>query len=654
MSELEPGVSVGDRRVRGFAAVVGALLVIIGQLLSYPSPITSGKVFPPFNWLSVAGVVIFVWSLAFHPSPRIQALFARIPQGRSLGWIGGAILLSLLTTFSLACFQTFARVNYIPVISLWLMSAFCYAAAFSRGVFTWERLQEWLKQHRNAILALLLVTAIAAFLRFYLLGSIPRVIDGDEGRTGLVAQATISGSLSNPFAMWENIGATYLQIVNVLIRIFGPTALAMRLLPAISGTLAIPALYLLGRQIAGHRTALVAAVILAFCHTQLHFSRIGSVAYIHDTWLVPLEMYFLFTALQRRSSWRAALGGMILAFHLSIYLTAQIVAPLILVYMVIAFILLRSWLKPALRQVAVFWGGFFIVVLPQAFYGFENPNQFFDRLMTDGTFQSGWLTQTVAATGHSAFQILGERAVHAFLSLIYYPAIDFYGSSVPMLTLISAVMFLLGLGVCLWKTRSPGYLLLNGYFWGLTLAIGFFALPPSADSYRMLMALPAAALMAAIGIDGLMQAFGIGWKTSRSAYTVATGLIMLSLIVSNMWTYWVDFAGQCRYGVDPVGRFASYLGNYVRTIPNEPAIFLLSDQIYFYGSHASVDYLDQSRPIINFPSPADSLNLVSGQIVIAPPARIPELETWIKAHAGGGVRYLYDCQSKILLSYRAP
>jgi hypothetical protein len=69
----------------------------------------------------------------------------------------------------------------------------------------------------------------------------------------------------------------------------------------------------------------------------------------------------------------------------------------------------------------------------------------------------------MASTGQSAFQVLGGRVIHAFMSLIYYPTIDFYGSPVPMLTLFSAAMFLLGLGISLWRTRAPGYLLLNGF-----------------------------------------------------------------------------------------------------------------------------------------------------------------------------------------------
>jgi hypothetical protein len=322
--------------------------------------------------------------------------------------------------------------------------------------------------------------------------------------------------------------------------------------------------------------------------------------------------------------------------------------------MVLAFLLLRSWFKPALRQALVFWGGFLIMILPESAYIWQHPNQFFNRLGENGTFQTGWLAQTMAGTGQSALQVLVGRVAHAFLSLIYYPAFDFYGSPAPTLTVIASTLFLIGVGVALWRTRSPRFLLLNGYFWAATVSIGIFAIPPSADTYRMLIALPAAILLAALGLDQALTSLGMAWSISRTAYTAGTAAVILMLLASNLWIYYGDFAGQCRYGDNLQGRFASYLGSYVSTIEKESSVYLLSDSVYFYGSHASVDFLSQRRTIINVPEPADTLNLVSGETVIANPDRIQELETWTRTHPGGELRYQYDCQNTILLAYQLP
>ena len=273
----------------------------------------------------------------------------------------------------------------------------------------------------------------------------------------------------------------------------------------------------------------------------------------------------------------------------------------------------------------------------------------------DGTFQSGWLASTIANTGQGAVQILANRVLHSFLSLIYYPSFDFYGSTVPMLTLFTAAMFLLGLGLSLWRTFSLNRLLLNGYFWSGTLAVGIFSIPPSADTYRMLIVLPAAMIMAAIAMDAMLMALGLSWERWKRGYAILLGAVLASVIIFNVWVYYFDFAGNCRYGSDnPQTRFDSYLGEYLRTTPVEVPIFLLSDDTFQYGTNHTVDFLSGNRKVTNFPQPASALDLVSGDIVIANPNRINELLAWTHAHPGGQLHQESDCQNEILLSYRLP
>ncbi len=643
------------KRFRRFTAFLAIFLILLGQYLIFSSPVSEeGTVIPPNLWLGILGVMIFVAGQAVRPPAFLLKFFGRFSNAGTPGWIGASVIFSLLAAFASAAFEKFTRVNYIPVLTLWFISIACYVAAFTHGAVSKGSWKDWFRQYRWEVLAVVVIMALAAAVRFYKLGVIPRVMDGDEGRLGLIAQSTLTGLLANPFALWENFGAIYLQGMNFFIRLYGPTMFALRFLPAVGGVLAIPATYLLARQMVGQRVALISAVLMAISHTHIHFSRIASVAYIQDTWLVPLELYFLLSGLEKRSAWRAAVGGAILAIHFGIYLSAQIVIAMLLVYMLVAFVFLRSWFRPLLRVGLAFWGSFLIVALPEAVYIWNHPNDFLNRLGADGTFQSGWLTQTMAVTGQSALEIFFGRAVHVFLSLIYYPALDFYGSPVPPLSLITAALFLLGVGIALYRTRSPGFLLLNGYFWAGVLAIGIFATPPSADSYRILFIFPASLIMVAFGLDQTLELFGLGWESARRAYVLSVIGILFSLFLFNMGTYYGDFGGKCRYGENLVGRFASYLGNFVRTVESESPIYLLSNNSYFYGSHASVDFLSQKRPIVNFPGSLDTLNPVSGETIIASPDRIAELEAWVRIHPGGKIHYEYDCTTTIMMVYSLP
>ena len=654
MTEQEHETGGDIRNIRRFIAFLGILFILISQFLIFSQPVDNVIVFPPYTWLAIFGVLILALSQLIRPTLFLQKMSAWFIFQERMFWVLAAFLMSVLVTVATANLMLFARINYIPVVTIWLFSAWAYVYTFFDVSIKLNAFLDWLKKNRNEILAVAAITLLAAAFRFYRLGGIPRILDGDEGLIGLAAQTTTSGLLANPFSLWENFGAMYLQLINTSIGFFGVTSFALRLVPAIGGTLAIPSLYLLTRWIGGKRIALITALIIAFSHSHIHFSRIVSVAYIHGTWLAPLELYLLISGLEKRESWRTALGGVLVAIHFSIYLTAQVIIALVFVFMLLAFLFYRPWFKARLSQAMVFWGGFLIVILPSAFYIYRNTNEFLNRMAQNGTFQSGWLELTMQSTGQSVIEILFGRFVHAFLSLTYYPALDFYGSSSPMMSMISSTMFLAGLLVALWRIRNPAYLLLNGYFWGATFSVGIFAIPPSADSYRMLMALPSALVMAALGLDQVLELLGFGWKTSRNAYILSSSAVLVSLLIFNMWTYYGDFAGKCRFGGNLVGRFASYLGSYARVVDNELPIYLLSDGIYFYGSHASTDYLSERRAITNFPDPIDMLEPISGETIIANPERIPELEAWARLHPGGDLHYRYDCSNTILLAYQVP
>lgn len=640
--------------IRTVLVLLAILITILGQILLYTTPNDNTIAIPSAVWLSLTGVGLFAIAQLIRISPRVGIIATRFPRNSLFTWILFALLLTLLAAVSAYLFEKYALNNFIPVVSLWLLGAFCYVMAFVSNNTLPSDWKTWLFAHRQELFWLGLVCLFGIVLRFYKLGELPRIIDGDEARIGLFAQVTIDGPLTNPFALWENIGVLYLQLINIFIAWFGASPFSLRLLPAIAGSLAVFTTYLLARQVAGKRVALIAAFLLAFSHTHIHFSRIVAVSYIQGTWLIPLELYFLLSGLEKRSSWRTAFGGVLLAIHMSVYISAQIALGILLIYSVAVLFWLKNEIRPAWRQLLAFWGGFLISFIPEASYAFRQPTEFFNRINENGTFDSGWMTQEIILTGKSVAQILFERIVHAFLSLIYYPSTDFYGSPAPVLSFISAVLFLLGLVYIFLRIRSPKFLLLNGYFWGITIAVGVFAIPPSADSYRMLIALPSALLIAAIGLDQILILLGQSWTSKPFNYAMITTMLLTSLLVLNLWVYYFDFIMNCRYGGDKQTRFASYLGTYVKSANKESNIYLLSDEIFRYGTHASVDFLTGNHAIINVAESIKSQTFVTNETIIASPNRIDELYTWARENPGGKLHFEYDCKKPILLTYQIP
>jgi 4-amino-4-deoxy-L-arabinose transferase-like glycosyltransferase len=646
--ETTPPVEQIARVLIGSLALMAAF---IGQLVMYVAP--TGLLLGLA--LSASALLLFVWISVQPPPIWLVTVVKRFSLSYRVLLIGVAVGLALTATAGDIFFEQLRRNSYVSVITLWLGSIGAYIAAFAYGRKLPGQVRAWLRQYRTELIGIGAVTLLAAALRLYQLGDIPRVINGDEGLIGQAALQTHQHPLANPFSLFENIGALYLQGIQLSIRLFGQTPFSLRLLPAISGTLSIPALYLLGRRLFGVRVGLFAAFLLATSHTHLHFSRTVAVSYIHGTLLTPLELYFFLSGIENRSALRLALGGLILGLHFSIYLGAQITIAFLLIYLLIAAWLCRPLIQNALRQTPVFWGGIALAALPIFVYGWRHPDQWLARLNADGTFQSGWLTNTMAETGQSAPQVLMGRVVHAFLSLNHYPALDFYGAPAPVLGLTTGVLFVLGLGCALWRTRNHRYLLLNGYFWSTTIAIGVFSIPPSADSYRMLLALPAAMLLAAVGLEQVLIVLTPdNVATRRTASVAASVILVLAAVLFDVRIYFSDFAAQCRYGNDLQTRFASYLGNYLRTVDREADIYLLNDDTLLYGTHGSVDFLSRGRLVTNVPEPAETLSSTSNMVVIAIPKRGDELKAWAQAHTGGQFHREYDCGNLMLTAYRIP
>jgi hypothetical protein len=623
------------------------VLAVAGQLALTVSPRGLGLGLA----LSAGAVLMLGWA-SFRPAARwLASVVGRLGLSHRPLLIGLAAILSALTAIWGVAYEELGRTNYMPVLALLSAGALTYAGAFVNGA-TLAGWRERLRPLRLELALLGLIVLTAAGLRFILLGDLPRVINGDEGLLGQAALLTRELPLANPFALFENFGALYMQGIAVALAWLGPTPLGLRLLPAIGGTLAVPALYLLGRTLFGPRVGLLAALLLALSHAHIHFSRTVAVGYIQGTWIAPLVLYLFASGLHKRSALRLAVGGLLLGADFMVYLGATILTGFLLVYVLVAAVLCRPLIQSALRPILAFWFGVVLAALPQAVYSWRHPAQLFARLNSEGTLQSGWLAEQIQATGQSAFQVLAARVAHAFLSLIHYPAEDFYGAPAPLLEVATAALFVLGLGVALVKTRDYRYLLLNAYFWAATVAVGVFAIPPSADSYRMLIAVPPAMLLAALGWEQALGAVAPASHAGRLARPALYGALIATVALINLRTYFVDFAGRCRFGGDPQTRFASYLGNFLRPLDREADVYLLSTEELRYGTHSSVDFLSNGLPVVNVDEPVGTLFARPNVVVIAGADRADELRAWARQNPGGSLAQVYDCENLMLAAYQ--
>ena len=167
----------------------------------------------------------------------------------------------------------------------------------------------------------------------------------------------------------------------------------------------------------------------------------------------------------------------------------------------------------------------------------------------------------------------------------------------------------------------------------------------------MLAAFPAAILLAALGLDKCLSLF-VGDEPARAFLRSAVAtLVLTSVLALGLRTYYSDFALRCRYGGDLQTRFASYLGNYLSTVDADATAYLLSDEVFRYGTHGSVDFLSHAFPVLNTPEAITTLTLRPNTVLIAAPTRVEELRAWADAQLSGEFRQLRDCGNVILAAY---
>ncbi|HMO58533.1 MAG TPA: glycosyltransferase family 39 protein [Roseiflexaceae bacterium] len=518
----------------------------------------------------------------------------------------------------------------------------------------------WWRRHAIEAGGVLVATLVGAGLRLYLLGGIPTIINGDEGLHGIWALDTghAYGQLTTPFGAMDGLGILYLGAVHFIIDLFGQNAFALRLLPALAGILALPVNYLLARQLLGPRAAAITLVLLTVAHTHVHFSRTSAVLYIYTTLFLPLALFLLYRAFERRSPLLFVLCAITIGIHLNVYLDGW-------AWLVLQGLIIASW---ALIDRRIFHGNGFnlglfaaslaIITAPMLIWAIEFPNEFGSRVAADGTIASGWLAAESQITGLSEAHILFNLLLAALGTFSFLPFHDFYGIQVPTLDRVSGYLWIPGAVLALALTWNRRIVMLNGWFWGGIVALGVLTVPVSAYHYRLLVVLPVVCMFAGLFVDWLLRRFE-QFATLEPGYRRMLGIgtvtaIALTVAILNTNLYYVEFAGRCKYaGIGT--RQAGLLGNYLAEHQEVSQAVILANEVGFQAdTYPSLAYLSGRIPLsdIHEPLGAEPANMPTGighnTVIAIPPERqaeITQLQAWFPTAA---VVPLSDCGNPIM------
>jgi uncharacterized membrane protein len=497
---------------------------------------------------------------------------------------------------------------------------------------------------------------IAAILRWYQLGDIPNIINGDEGLIGMWAVQLLTqyGTLGHVFVNMDGVGTNYLLIMKGVISVFGRTEFSVRLIPALFGLLAVFTNYLFARSLFGVRVGMITAIMLATAHVALHFSRTVAVSYTYATTLVPLLLWGMWMLVQTRRTWPMVVAALALSLHANLYVDAWAWSVLVVILIVAWAIVDFRTLQPLVGQVAQMLGLMLLGLLPMLIWGIYFPGDFFARLSTDGSFVSGWLVREAEARNIGAFWIIIELYQYAFSTFLNTPFEDFYHASVPILDRLSAIFFLIGLVIIHNRMHTWRMLMVLGWFWGGMTALAVFTIPVSTYPYRLLVILPVVILIAAIAIDWVVEFM----RMPRISLGVI-GVVVAVIVFLNVDIYWVKFAPTCKYGGDTkteqAGTLARFLSDNARSSSTVVVLGSAPDGFYF-GPWRSLEYLN---PTLAFRNVEDTPQLEEAEIgdvwYVAIPERYEELTQYaVQYPQAEPIMPIQQCDTTLLYAVKIP
>jgi 4-amino-4-deoxy-L-arabinose transferase-like glycosyltransferase/streptogramin lyase len=406
------------------------------------------------------------------------------------------------------------------------------------------------------------VMAVAAFLMLYQLDSIPFGVWYDEADSGLEALQTLNGAPYSPAAFrYRGNPSLYYQYLAIVFKLFGVGIMQIRYATILLGLLAVPAMYILAKQLFGQRVALVAAFFLAVCRWHFDFARFG-MPNISAPLVEILVFFFLFRALQFKRWSDFVWAGLFVGLGIHTYTAfrmAAAAAAVVAVYWALsreiiprlvkrefaeAWLSLRVW---ALRGVALIVAAL-ITLGPLGLFAWQNPTEFNQRLTEASVFAKKDTDQAKLAA------LQGNIQKHI---LMFNYIGDGNGRhnlpGEPMLDPGTAAFLVLGIGYSLYRWRDARHSSL--ILWLIvTLLAGILSLDFEApQGARTLVAVPVVCLLAAWPVGqswGLLSEFAISWTRSprgrRIAYGVAAAILTLVLGRIGLDNYQTYFSRQAK------------------------------------------------------------------------------------------------------------
>jgi hypothetical protein len=559
---------------------VGVALLLLFLLVAAHVPMQQQRM-PAWAAVALAaGVILWiVLAMRFPPPPENLGALAPPAGGPRIVLLGLSVLLAVLAWIHTAggTYRLAGVAAWIAAASCWLLAWRARRPAAESAVPSAEKRNGWLPAA-----ALAGVLLLGTGFLFYRLSATPANPTSDHAEKLLDVLDLVNGE--RPIFFTRNTGREPLQFywTFALMKVFGLPLryLTLKVGTAIIGLLALPALYLLGREMGGIPLGLAITVLAASSKWPVALARQG-LRYTLAVLPTALVLWALLRYVRRGDRASVLWAGTVMGLGLHGYISFRAVP--LLVPLALGFALFDSRRRG--RRMAVVGDGLLIaataavVALPLLHYTVEHPDQFWYRAATR-------VASVETPIGPAPLAIFGENVLRMLL------AFDWRGASTwvvlrpgePFLDAVTASFWVAGVVLLLARIarRSSRWAIIALAFFVLTLpstlSLAFPGENPSVN--RSGTAIPVVFLVAALPIVDLVS------RRQHRTASLAAGTGLAALLAfsgyENFRDYFVAFHRSYDQAVEHSIEMARVLDGYrKRGVPLE--------QMYLLGWEYGVD-----------------------------------------------------------------
>jgi 4-amino-4-deoxy-L-arabinose transferase-like glycosyltransferase len=509
------------------------------------------------------------------------------------------------------------------------------------------------RKSRLFVLALVLITALGAGLRFYHIDRLPPGLHYDEAFNNLLALRLPHWDPFPVFFFEVEFGRSVLHpyLIALLFRATGPIVLGGRLVSALAGSLTVPLLFFTVREMFRKSTdkrgaaalGIAAALSLAILYWHVHQSRVGMEPILVPALAVP-AFGAVWRALHCQRFWDAAIAGVILGLTAYTYPTAILVPLLLALFFGLWAVFERGFLRANWRVLVIVTCFALLMVAPLGSFFATHP---------------GWLTLRSSQVIRDNPLVGTWKVVKGlFTEGDQNPRQNLPGR--PILDPIQGTLFILGVGTCLLRRRPP-HLFVILWLVMMLLPSTLTEFPP--NYRRMAGAAPAIATLVGLGavtaydlITSAMRRFS---QASRRSSIGVLLFLVLAFTLSGVCTareyFFVWGRSDDLFIAFDVG--LRWIGEYVAALPLEARVYVSpTDRFWktleflFEGDPFRTQNYNGRRCVV-YPAVTETptTHII---IVVEDPNSLPFLQAAFPD--GAVVEELYTGDTLYLVAYRTP